>query len=361
MKFLIMAGGKGTRLWPVSRKQKPKQFQSLVSNKTMLEETLGRILPAFPAKDIYISTNEIYAGEVRKEAPDLPPNNIISEPAFRERASSIALAAAIFSHEDKDGVMAIFPSDHYVKHADRLLNILKEAEIFLKKFPDHLITVGVKPTSAETGYGYVRRGEDKIFQRENNGSMGFYRVEKFIEKPNIETAQEYFVQDNFFWNSGIYIWKTSAIIDRFKKFIPDTYDRLMRIRDAVGTDQFKDVINKEYPLMDMVSIEYGIMENDDKTVMVSSDIGWSDIGSWSVLKDSLTGSPEKHYVKGEHYDIGSKNLLVYGSKKLIATVGLKDLIIVDTDDVILICDKNNTQQVKKIVEELERSGKIKLL
>ncbi|MBU3925433.1 mannose-1-phosphate guanylyltransferase [Patescibacteria group bacterium] len=358
---MIMAGGKGTRLWPVSRKQKPKQFQKLISDKTMLEETIGRVLPFFPARDIYISTNDIYAEEVKKEAPELPPDNIILEPAFRERASSIALTAAIFSHEDKDGIMAVFPSDHYVKYADKLLKILKEAEVFLEKYPDYLITVGVKPTSAETGYGYVRRGKKKIFQSEAGAGLGFFQVEKFIEKPDLKTAQEYFLQDNFFWNSGIYIWKTSAIIERFKKFIPDTYNRLCRIRDSVNTPQFNSTLGKEYPLMDMVSIEYGVMENDDKTVMVSGDIGWSDIGSWSVLKDSLTGSTDKHYVKGEHLDIGSKNLLVYGSKKLITTIGVKDLIIVDTDDVIMVCDKNNTQLVKKIVEELERNGKIKLL
>lgn len=356
-----MAGGKGTRLWPVSRKQKPKQFQKLVSDKTMLEETVGRILPFFPAKDIYISTNEIYAEEVKKEVPEVSPNNIIPEPAFRERASSIALAAAIFSREDKDGIMVVFPSDHYVKRADKLLKILKEAEVFLEKYPDYLITVGVRPTSAETGYGYVQRGGRKIFQSEKEKGLGFFQVEKFIEKPDLKTAQGYLLQDNFFWNSGIYIWKTSAIIERLKKFIPDTHDRLCRIRESIDTIQFQSTLGKEYPLMDMVSIEYGVMENDDKTVIVSEDIGWSDIGSWSVLKDSLTGSPDKHYVKGEHLDIGSKNLLVYGSKKLITTIGIKDLIIVDTDDVIMVCDKNNTQLVKKIVEELEKNGRIKLL
>lgn len=361
MKILILAGGKGTRLWPVSRIQKPKQFQKLMSDKTMLQETIGRISAFFPAKDIYISTNEIYAEEVKEEAPELPEGNIISEPAFRERASSIALAAAIFSHEEKDGIMAVFPSDHYVKHSEKLLEILKQAEYFLEKHPDYLVTVGVKPTSAETGYGYVQQGENKIFQSDKADSLGFFQVEKFIEKPDLERAQDYFRQDSFFWNSGIYIWKTSAIIDRFKKYIPDTYERLCRLKDSVGTAQFKSILDKEYPLMDMVSIEYGVMENDDKTVMVSSDIGWSDIGSWSVLKDSLIGAPDGHYVKGEHLDIGSKNLLVYGSKKLITTVGLKDLIIVDTDDVILICDKSKSQDVKKIVEDLEKNGKIKLL
>lgn len=361
MKFLILAGGKGTRLWPVSRKEKPKQFQKLISDKTMLEETVGRILPSYPAEDIYISTNEIYTEEVKKELPELPAENIISEPAFRERASSIALAAAIFSKDGKDSTMAIFPSDHYVKHTDRLMNILKESEAFLEKNPDYLIAVGVKPTGPETGYGYVQCKKKVLSWGGNNSGLSFFEVEKFIEKPDLKMAQEYFEQDNFFWNSAIYIWKTSTIIDKFKKYIPDTYKRLCNIRDSVGTPQFKNTLAKEYLLMDMVSVEYGVLENDNKIVIVSDDIGWSDIGSWSVLKDSLTGSLDKHYVKGEHLDIGSKNLLVYGSKKLITTIGVKDLIIVDTDDVIMVCDKNNTQQVKKIVEELEKNGRIKLL
>ncbi len=361
MKILIMAGGKGTRLWPLSRIEKPKQFQKLISDKTMLQETVDRVLPFYPVRDIYISTNEIYAEEVKKELPELPIKNIILEPAFRERASSIALASAIFSHDDKDSAMAVFPSDHYVKNTDKLIKILKESEKFLQKYPDYLIIVGVKPTSAETGYGYIQYGEKKKFQSDSNSSLSFFQVEKFIEKPDLETAQGYFQKGNFLWNSAIYIWRASAINERIKKYIPDTYKRLCRIRDSVNSDQYESILKKEYPLMDMISIEYGVMENDDKTVIVSDDIGWSDIGSWSVLKDSLAGISDNHYVKGEHFDIESKNLLVYGSKKLITTIGVKDLIIVDTDDVIMICDKNNTQLVKKAVEGLEKEGKIKLL
>lgn len=325
----------------------------------MLQETVSRLLPAFPVSDIFISTNEIYQKEVGEELPDIPPGNIIVEPAFRERASSVALAAAVIAGKRNEDTMAVLPSDHYIKNADKLIHVLREAEKFLKRHPDYLVTVGAKPTNPEIGYGYIKSKESKAWTAA--GDMAFGEAEKFIEKPDSKTAQSFFGSGNFFWNTSIYIWKTSAIIDRFKKFIPDTYERFCRIRDAVGTSRFKEVLNKEYPLMDMVSVEYGVLENDDKIAVISDDLGWSDIGSWSVLKDSLTGGSDSHCVKGEHLDIGSKNLLVYGSKKLISTVGLKDLIIVDTDDVVLVCDKNNTQLVKSIVEELEKSGRIKLL
>ncbi|MFZ2970648.1 MAG: sugar phosphate nucleotidyltransferase [Minisyncoccia bacterium] len=363
MKFLIMAGGKGTRLWPVSRLQKPKQFQKLISEKTMLQETVDRLLPVFSLKDIFVSTNRIYAEEVRKELPELPAENIIGEPTFRERASCIALASAIFSKFSIDETVVVLPSDHFIKNKKKLINIISRSDSFLKNSPESLIAVGIKPVNAETGYGYIKRGKRKqqAGSISEKDKLEFFEAEKFVEKPDLLTAQKIYEDGNYFWNSSIYIWKNSAIIGRFEKFIPDSYLRLCRIKDAVGTEDLENVINREYPLMDMISIEYGILENDDRTVLVSDDLGWSDVGSWSVLKDSMVDAEENHFVRGEHLDVGSKNLLVYGSKKLITTIGLRDLIIVDADDVLLVCNKNDSQLVKSVVEKLEKDSKIKLL
>lgn len=350
-----MAGGKGTRLWPISRVDKPKQFQKLISESTMLQETVERLLPNFSIKDIYVATNKSYAEEVEKELPELPKDHIISEPSFRERASAIALGC-VLSGAKEDETIVILPSDHLIKDKEAFWDSLQEADSFISKNPKALVTIGIKPTGPETGYGYLKHRKE-CFEK---GRFELYKADGFFEKPGSDIVQEY-LDNGFLWNSGIYICRVSAVMERFEKFIPDTYARLQRIKSSMSTPRLAKVISKEYPLMDMISFEYGILENDQETFVIAADFEWSDVGSWSVLKDSLMAGGSKNLVKGEHLDIDSKNILVYGSKKLIATIGLKDVIIVDTEDAILVCDKNNTQLVKELVRKMEKDGKIKLL
>jgi mannose-1-phosphate guanylyltransferase len=355
MKFLIMAGGKGTRLWPVSRAEKPKQFQALVSERTMLQETADRLLPHFSIEDIYVATNKSYAEEVRRELPELPQQHIILEPSFRERASAVALSCALLS-QSEDETLVILPSDHLIEDRDAFWQTLEEAEKFIAGRSDALITIGIMPTGPETGYGYLKHNKQQLF----GGECGLFKVEKFFEKPDSGSVQKY-LDGGFLWNTGIYVCRISAIMERFERFIPDTYARLERIRKVADTPKQDKIIAKEYPLMDMVSFEYGILEKDDQAYVIAADFAWSDIGSWSALKGSLLSDSGKNLVKGEHLDIGSKNITVYGSKKLIATVGLKDIIIVDTEDAILVCDKKDTQLVKDLVHKLAEGGKVRLL
>lgn len=353
MKILIMAGGRGTRLWPLSRMEKPKQFQKLISDKTMLQETAQRALSLGTWSDIYISTSSYYVKEVQRELPDILKENIIDEPINRERASSIALSAAFFIKRCPDEAVVAFPADHLIKKNKILISAIKNEAAFLEENPDYLLTIGIKPDAVDTGLGYMKKG--KVFGNKNRQSI--FKVEKFIEKPDLKTAQKLIGSGEYFWNSGIYIFKPKNLIEKYKKFVPDTYERILKFINAVDTPEYGEVLKKEYPGSDPVSFEYSIAENDNKVLMIPADLGWSDIGSWAVLKDSLVKRNNKNFVKAAHLDIGSKDLLVYGSpKKLIATVGLRGLIIVDTPDVILICDKSKSQDVKKIVGMLEKTN-----
>lgn len=348
-----MAGGKGTRLWPLSRSHKPKQFQKLISEKTMLQETAERMTALVDWDEIYVSTSAHYIDEVKKELPKVSARNIIGEPVNRERASSIALSCAYFAKRHPGETIIALPADHLIKKSQNLISAARRVDDFLKKNPEYLVTIGIKPTVVDTGLGYIKAG--KIFSKHSEYNL--YRVERFIEKPDLKDARKFIKSGQFSWNSGIYLFKAENLIEKYKKFIPDTYQRIQKFIAAVDTDEYENILGKEYPESDPVSFEYSIVENDNNVLVTPADLGWSDIGSWAVLKDALAGNKNKNFVKAAHLDIGSKDILVYGSpRKLIATVGLKGLVIVDTNDVILICDKSHSQDVKKIVKILEENN-----
>lgn len=357
MKCVIMAGGKGTRLWPLSRRDKPKQFQCLVSDKTMLQETFLRLRKKFAIEDIFISTNLEYVSEVEREILELPKENIIGEPQARGTASSMALVAAIIAAEDEDAIIAHFPADHLIKNPELLLEAVSKAEEFLKDNKDYIVTFGIKPTAPETGFGYIERDQTLA----KFGEIEVQQVKKFVEKPDMMTAQRYIDSGDFYWNAGMYVWRVKAIIEKIQKYIPDTYNRLMLIKETVGKEKFLETVLEQYPEMENITIEYGVIENEIDVAVIPLDLQWSDVGSWSSLKDTLVEDTKSHFVKGEHIDFGSENLLVYGSKKLITTVGLKDLVIVDTEDAILICDRHKSSMISDVVKQLEGSGKISLL
>ncbi len=347
MKVLILAGGRGTRLWPLSRRHKPKQFQKLISDKTMLRETAERLLPKFSWEDIFISTNKEYSKEVKKEFPELSKDNIIAEPVSRERVAALALFMAKLG--DCAEPLLVLPSDHLIKKKGEFQKALSIAERFIKKNPQYMAVLGAKPTFPDTGLGYIKKGRllaNKIYQ------TAFFK-----EKPNLKRARIYARSKDYFWNMGIYLFYPVLMEKQIKEFVPDSYKRYKKIREAVGKAGFTKVLQKEYAKMDSVGLEYSIIENYGKIAVIPTAVGWSDIGSWTVLKNSLSSS-DKSFVKGNYIGVDSENIMAYSSSsKLIAGIGVKNLIIAVTDDIIMICDKDHSQNVKEVIKKLEKQKK----
>jgi len=342
---LIMAGGRGERFWPKSRKNLPKQFLSLTDDgKTMIQLTVERILPIVDIEDIYIATNKDYLPLIREQLPNLPEENVICEPIGRNTAPCIAVSAAIISKKYDDAIMMVLPSDHLVKYSSMYQRSLSDA-CEVAEANDSFVTVGITPDYPETGYGYI-----KFVNTVSEGRA--YKVDKFVEKPDIEKAKEYLASDDYLWNSGQFIWKVSTILEKIKALMPETYDGAMEIKGAYGTSSYETVLNKVFPEFPSISIDYGIMEKSENIFVIPGTFGWDDVGSWLAVERIKKSNEYGNIVDGNIVTINTKNCIIQGDKKLIATVGLEDLVIVDTEDATLICDRDSTADIKKVLENL---------
>lgn len=354
-----MAGGTGTRLWPLSRTNKPKQFQKLVSEKTMLQDTLAR-LDFLKPDDIYVSTNAEYETVVREQtAGKIPSSHIILEPALRDTAPSIGLAATYLGKKHPKEVMAIIYADHLIQKKEEFIKKIKVAEKLARE-ENSLNIIEVKAKFPNVNLGYVKIGK---MLKELNG-VEVFAFEKFTEKPDLKTAIGFLNSYKYLWNTGLYVWRIETILNKFKKHLPGTYSNLQKIQKSIGTKNEKTVIQKLYPLCDKISIDYGIMEKiDPKEVrIIPAELGWSDVGTWDSIFSELVQGNDNNLIKAKHVGIDTQGSLIYGTKdKLIATIGVKDLVIVETNDAILICDKKRSHDVKKIVEKLQKAKLKKLL
>ena len=373
---LIMAGGRGERFWPRSRKNLPKQFLSLTDDsRTMIQLTVDRILPLVDMEDIYIATNKDYKGLVKEQLPGIPDENILCEPIGRNTAPCIGLGLMHISRKEgilsdfsdvskpadspgtevggRDAVMMVLPSDSLIKDGDRYRDLIKEA-CDIAAAGDNLVTMGIKPNYPETGYGYI-----KFIEGEKRGSG--YRVDRFVEKPSLERAREYLASGDYLWNAGMFVWKVSTVLKEFGSYLPDMLKGLNVIRDAIGTPDEDKVLGEVFPTLESISIDYGIMEKAGSIYTIPGDFGWDDVGSWLAVERIKSVNEDNNVVAGNVITIGTKDCIIEAQDKLIAAVGLKDIVVVDTSDATLICDKAATADIKKVLEALRAGDKTRYL
>lgn len=351
MYALIMAGGAGTRLWPRSRAATPKQFLPLLGERTMLQQTVDRIAPIIGPEHVLVVTGERYIDVVAEQLPDVPRDNIIGEPSGKGSAPAIGLGALHIRRDDADGVMVVLSSDHQIGKPEVFQQALQAAEQVARD--GYLVTLGIQPTAPHTGYGYIERttalGSFNNFQA--------YDVARFVEKPDRATAEEYLATGLYSWNAGIFVWRADAIMNAFERYMPGLYQQLDTIATtgaAPGDDAFNHVWDQIAP----ITIDYGVMERAERVAVLPVDIGWSDVGDW----DTLAALVDAEAPTTEHVAVDTANTLVYSAeRKVVATVGLEDFLVIDTGDALLVAPRDRAQDVKKIVDELRRRGRTDVL
>jgi len=346
---VIMAGGSGTRFWPVSRFNTPKQFLAIAEKRTMIQSTVDRLLPVFPMENILIIGNKVHESLLKEQLPGLKPDQIILEPFGRNTAAAIGLAAAYLKKKDPGATMLVIPSDQIIRNEFRFLEIVKEGLALAVNEKHALVTIGLKPVRPETGYGYIQIDED--FHLDNYPNA--YHVKTFAEKPNYDTAVRFCSSGDFLWNSGMFIWKADTILAELQNHLPDLFLELQALEPAIGTPNFYPELSEAYNRMPNISIDYGVMEKAALVFVLKADLGWSDVGSWDEVSNLAEKDENGNSVEGNVLLTSTTNSLVRAKQKLIALVGVDDLIVIETDDSILICKKGQSQQVKNIVDQLK--------
>ena len=349
---LIMAGGIGSRLWPLSRLMRPKQSLKLIGNSTMMEHSVDRIVALFGPEQIFVVTREEHVPILAEQAPELPAENFIVEPEGRGTAPAIGLGAIHLRKRDPQAVMAVLAADHYIAKAGRFRQVLAAAEKVARE--GYLVTMGITPSTPTTGYGYIQQGARVT---EIDG-FEVYHAERFTEKPDHKTAIKMVESGQYSWNSGMFIWRVDRIMEEFRRQMPGFYNQLLEVEAALDTPDYQQTLDRIWPQVIHQTIDYGIMEHAEDVAVIPVDIGWSDVGSWASLPPLMEANAEGNYVMGAHVGVDTANSLIFehGAGRIIATIGLRDMIIIDTDDAVLVCPLDREQDVKALVKLLETAG-----
>ena len=348
---VIMAGGKGARFWPRSRERMPKHLLDIQGERTIIRETVDRIRPLVPPERTLIVTGRSHAAELIRRFPEIPAENILIEPVGRNTAPCIGLAALHIQKRVPDAVMLVLPSDHRIGDEIEFRRILDEAGK-VAAGGSALVTIGIRPTGPETGYGYIEQGDP--FPTGGDGEIR--RVRSIREKPPVEQAGEFLRQGRFLWNSGMFVWKASTILGAIKRFLPELHAGLLQIREALGTEREEEIVGEVYAAQKAVSIDYGVMETAEDVLVLPGNFGWSDLGSWDALWDVSGKDENGNVAQGSLIGIDAGDCLVHSPGKLVALVGVRDLLVVETDGALLICRRGRSQDVRKVVEILDTKG-----
>ena len=352
MDVLVLAGGTGSRLWPRSRRTKPKQFLPLLSKRTMLQETVERVRPLVDAERVFVVTGDDYAQLVQQQLSDVPRSNIIMEPSGRGTAPAVGLAAIQMRRSNPDGVMAVLSADHLILRNEAFRTALQAAEVAARE--GYLVTLGIQPTFANTGYGYIKCGP----QISESHDLTVHQVARFAEKPDQATAERYLAEGDYYWNAGIFIWQTQTFLDAVERYLPKLRSQLNQIQAGFGKSRHQITLNHVWEQVENITVDYGIMERAPNVAVIPVDIGWSDVGDWHTLTTLMADGESANVVIGPHVEVDTKSTLIYSdSGRIIATIGLHGFLVVDTGDALLIAPRDRAQDVKKIVDQLREEGR----
>ncbi len=363
---IILAGGRGERFWPVSREARPKQLLALLGKKSFLQEAVERVLPLAPAKNIFVITNELQLPEVRKQLPKLPKANLIAEPMGRDTCAAVTLGAALVGARSTTGVMAVLPADHIIPDAKKFQQVLSDAFAVAAQ-GQAVVTIGIQPAGPDTGYGYIHTGAElPTPPGARKTKTTFYKAERFVEKPNFETAIEYVNSGQYRWNAGMFVWSFITVTNGLEKHQPEMYAACQRwFKAATQPAKLAKVLAKDYPGLKKISIDYALMEKAQNVIVANGAFEWDDLGSWTAMARHLKADPEGNCAVAEFIHVDGARNFIYDartkSKTPIAVVGLRDAILVQTDDAVLLAHKSQAQKVKELVRKLGDDARWKKL